>query len=493
MKNLNNIVILAVLLLLTGACKKNLKDSDGVVKASDEVAPDECVLKEPFLVFQNTHQMMGVAIHTSIHVDGSGDKKCFIKYKYSDKGEDSWSDYHYMTPHKFTSKGYGGEGSQDWYVWYKGIPNSGHFDPDRQVDYEVKVRYPDVKHWNPLNHKNAYFSGSFYTPPATPGQTLTFYAIGDTQNEPADPNSGSTNGDVYSDVMYHMALDMDENWHERYRLILHCGDFNFNSPRTYDYPIKSAWNKEFFGRPNNNEGGNRSKALWLLAHVPVMATIGNHDWIWEHHNDRNSIRQYVATFPYEMYSNPDVTIENACDDDWHLTDNPEVLYYSFDYGPAHFISLSTYPEDGNDNSTHFGWTSPMVQWLEEDLINTDKDWIFVFTHIPFISGNGSPYNEPAFNACEPLFQLYGVDAVLQGHFHSYVRRHYNGIPYFTLGGAGGELYSYPHPDADVYAKHHFFTRFDIKNNVQCYALTRRDSSGVMVNVDDCFFYNRQRK
>ena len=94
-----------------------------------------------------------------------------------------------------------------------------------------------------------------------------------------------------------------------------------------------------------------------------------------------------------------------------------------------------------------------MHWLEHDLANTDKEWIFVFTHVPLVDGKRR-YNITAYDACEPLFQLYGVDAVLQGHFHFYMRRYYWGIPYFILGGGGGQLFYSDQPDADVLEQHH---------------------------------------
>jgi hypothetical protein len=402
-----------------------------------------------------------------------------------------------MGNHKFISKGYG-EVSQDWYVWYKHIPDEGHFDPDKQIDYTVWVRYPDVKNGDPANHKDAYFTGFFYTPPASGTQTLTFYVIGDTQNHPVD-DGNSTNGAEYSRVMKTMAEDMDRNWYERYRLIIHCGDLNFNGPRTYDYPIKSSWSKEFFGRPNNNEGGDRAKALWILARVPVMVTVGNHDWMWDQNPKRNCIREFVATYPYEMYLDnnapSDITLDNACDDGWSDWNNPAILYYSFDYGPAHFICLSTFPSNNTDQSTHFDPGSHQVSWLEADLAKTDKEWIFVFTHIPIVDGKGGPHDKPVFDACEPLFQLYGVDAVFQGHEHFYARRYYNGIPYFVMGGGGGELFDWEQPDATILCNNlHSWSRLTIVNNDSCHVVAKSVDDNENLNViDTLYFYNKPRK
>jgi len=430
---------------------------------------------------------MGIAIHTTNDINGE-DYQCRIRWRYA--GEDNWHGYYGMGLHKFNSKGYG-EASLDWCVWYEHMPHGDeHFEPDKQVYYTIWVQYPA--------DNDAYFEGSFYTAPPENTQTLIFYGIGDTQNEPKDSWSDS-NGHYYASVMNSLEEDMIRIGPAAKKLLIHCGDLNFNGPRTYYSPAKSAWNREFFGRTCNNNGGNRDKALWVLSHVPVMVTVGNHDWMWDSHPDRNSICHYVAAYPYDMYhytNNPtNITLDEACNHDWDDHDNPEILYYSFDYGPAHFISLSTFPADDNDHSTHFGAGSHQVAWLKNDLASTDKEWIIVFTHIPLVDGKGI-YNPTAFAACEPLFHLYGVDIVLQGHQHFYVRKHYNEIPYLIIAGGGGQLFSSNQSGAEVYCnQHHFWTRFEIVNSDSCRAFTQAiDYYGYpWVVIDDFYFHNRKSK
>ncbi len=494
MKKIIYIILVTLLFFLAYSCRKDFDEDNTLLKDIEAIDPDACVLKEPFLIFQNSHCKMGVAVHTTKHVDATSDKYCKIKWKYCDQGDDSWSDYTKMYHTKFQAKGYH-ESASDFYIWHINIPEgSENFDPDRQVDYKVWVRYPDVQHADPLNHKDAYFAGAFYTPPHTAGQKLTFYAIGDTQEAPTDQPHEDWNCEEYMSVMNTMAEDMDKNRYERYRLLLHCGDFNFNGPWTgKDFPSHGPWNREFFARNCNARCDiSYSKSLYILRRVPVMGTIGNHDWVWDHHDDRNSIRKYLATFPYPMYPGREVTLENACNQDWHLTKKPEILYYSFDYGPAHFISLSSYPTDDSDHSTCVGYGSDQISWLEHDLADTDKEWIFVFTHVPMVDGN-SVKNRPMFDACRNLFLLYGVDAVLQGHYHFYERRHYDGIPYMILGGGGGGLMNWSQSHAEAYASHHFWTRFDILNNDSCYSITNRPYQGSVQVLDEFYIYNRQRK
>lgn len=97
-------------------------------------------------------------------------------------------------------------------------------------------------------------------------------------------------------------------------------------------------------------------------------------------------------------------------------------YYSYDYGNAHFISLT---------SEYLLWTltddTPMTNWLEDDLQNNDKDWVIVYWHQPPYT-RGSHDSDEAFGRMgmmrsniNPILEHYGVDLVLCGHSHCYER------------------------------------------------------------------------
>jgi len=92
------------------------------------------------------------------------------------------------------------------------------------------------------------------------------------------------------------------------------------------------------------------------------------------------------------------------------------LYYSFDYGNAHFVIL--------DNFLTFSTGSAQYDWLRNDLASTNQFWKFVVFHVPVYSSNSS--QQPHDNAKEiqylaPLFEQYHVDMVLNGHWHYYER------------------------------------------------------------------------
>ncbi len=110
------------------------------------------------------------------------------------------------------------------------------------------------------------------------------------------------------------------------------------------------------------------------------------------------------------------------------------LYYSYDYGNVHFISLNS--ELGSVIGA-YDWTgvslgsfngSPMYDWLRADLEANDKPWVVAYFHQP-------PYSKGSHDSDDfwelymtamrenfiPVLEEFGVDLVLNGHSHVYER------------------------------------------------------------------------
>jgi hypothetical protein len=94
-------------------------------------------------------------------------------------------------------------------------------------------------------------------------------------------------------------------------------------------------------------------------------------------------------------------------------------YYSFDYGNMHFVCLDS-------ESSPRTPPSPMLDWLERDLMANQKLWTIAYWHSPPYSrgGHDSDLNveqtEMRQNAVA-ILERRGVDLVLCGHSHSYER------------------------------------------------------------------------
>lgn len=97
-------------------------------------------------------------------------------------------------------------------------------------------------------------------------------------------------------------------------------------------------------------------------------------------------------------------------------------FYSFDYGNVHFLSL---------NTEYLLWiisdNTTFTDWLEQDLQNTDADFIIAYWHQPPYT-KGSHDSDDDFSRPQmmrqnvlPILEEYGVDMVLSGHSHGYER------------------------------------------------------------------------
>ncbi len=113
------------------------------------------------------------------------------------------------------------------------------------------------------------------------------------------------------------------------------------------------------------------------------------------------------------------------------------LFYSFDYRNVHFVSLNS--ELGSLTNPAHNWTgvsvgantftsSPMSDWLHQDLSANTKPWVVVYFHqCPYTDGShkSSDFYEVYMKAMREnycrIFEQYGVDVVLCGHTHVYER------------------------------------------------------------------------
>ena len=126
-----------------------------------------------------------------------------------------------------------------------------------------------------------------------------------------------------------------------------------------------------------------------------------------------------------------------------LPDHAE-RYYSFDYGPVHFVALDT----------EFAFLDAVRQaeqlrWLATDLATTTQPWKVVFFHrAPFSAGGENGSSPDVRDAFTPLFEQYRVDLVLSSHEHDYERTvplwqgatATDGVRYVVSGGGGAPLY-----------------------------------------------------
>jgi hypothetical protein len=247
--------------------------------------------------------------------------------------------------------------------------------------------------------------GSFNTASEENANKLKFVVYGDTRSNPDkhDAVAGQVDTLFQSDPGYQT-------------LNLFTGDF----VNAGDTP--SSWDKELFSPAFKN-------IRTELANIAVLPVMGNHE---------GSGRLFSQYFPMPFVA---------------------AHYWSFDYGPAHFVMLDQY--------TDYGEGSKQFDWLKVDLAGTTKLWKFVVLHEPGWSvGGGHDNNVTVQKDIQPLLKQYGVAAVFAGHNHYYARAVVNGIEHLTVGTGGAPLYpvSSSYPDIAFSYSGTGYARFVIMGN-----------------------------
>ena len=168
-----------------------------------------------------------------------------------------------------------------------------------------------------------------------------------------------------------------------------------------------------------------------MTHVPVA---GNHD---------GNITNKLNTFCFQ---------NTFCLDE---SDNRslEGVYYSFDYGNAHFAVLNT-----NDM---YPMTQAQRNWLVNDMSNSGAMWKIVLMHRAGYSA-GKNINKPDTiimrDVLMPLFDKLDIDLVFAGHDHMYLRtgqvfddKRVENVTYVTETFNGEETVFAVDPEGTVYA------------------------------------------
>ena len=124
----------------------------------------------------------------------------------------------------------------------------------------------------------------------------------------------------------------------------------------------------------------------------------------------------------------------------------EERYYSFDYGPVHFVVLDT--ERAFMDLTR---RQTQLQWLASDLSSSPLPWkIALFHKPPYSSGFEHGSELTVRQAFTPLFEAHGVQMAVTGHDHGFERsvpwrestdRTKQAVTYIVTGGGGSRLYA----------------------------------------------------
>jgi len=115
-------------------------------------------------------------------------------------------------------------------------------------------------------------------------------------------------------------------------------------------------------------------------------------------------------------------------------------WWSFDYGPVHFVGLDSTLSDIAQEAV----MQEQMSWLKQDLSRAQDQIIVVFTADPLYSASyDSGENERLMTAWEPVFRQYGVDVVFSSAIHCYEHIYAHGIHHVVSGGGGAPLIASP--------------------------------------------------
>jgi hypothetical protein len=174
-------------------------------------------------------------------------------------------------------------------------------------------------------------------------------------------------------------------------LVFHTGDL-VTTGRDY-----GVWQTEFF-----------EPARELMRSVPLVPVLGNHE--------------YGGAGPLWYFYFFDQPLDEGW---WALT-----------YGNVRFLGL--------DTDAPYTAGSPQHTWLLREFASAAyraATWHIVIFHRPAFTCTVAYSDDMGVrDHLVPLFELYGVDVVFQGHSHTYERYRVEDIYYIVTGGGGGPLY-----------------------------------------------------
>jgi acid phosphatase type 7 len=203
-------------------------------------------------------------------------------------------------------------------------------------------------------------------PAANSTEPVRFLVFGD---------SGGGGSDQYALLQQMYTVPFD--------LILHTGDV------AYDDGSLGQYEENVFGVYGD-----------LFRSIPFFPAAGNHDY------------RTQSAAPFRDVFN----LPGASGEKW----------YSYDWGPVHFVALDTEAD-----------YRTQAEWLDEDLSATQLPWKVIYMHRPPYSSGSHGSDTALRKALAPVVKRHGVQLVLAGHDHDYERMlPQDGTAYLVTGGGG---------------------------------------------------------
>lgn len=248
---------------------------------------------------------------------------------------------------------------------------------DHQHTHTITGLAPGTFYYYRVTAGGDVHTGSFHAALPDDATQLKFLAYGDTRTYPAAH-------DTVANAM--ISTFTSDPGYQTFALVV--GDLVANGDAEAD------WDNQFFDPTYTG-------IQTLLRDVPYLSAMGNHE------GDGVLFQKY---FPYPFVGG---------------------RYWSYDYGPAHFVVVDQY--------TSYSTGSAQLTWIESDLAASTKPWKIMYLHEPGWSAGGHSNEVPVQTYLQPLCEQYGVPIIFAGHNHYYARAVVNGVQHVTTGGGGAPL------------------------------------------------------
>ena len=284
-----------------------------------------------------------------------------------------------------------------------GSEKTTEFGNNHQHTFIITDLIPGTMYFYRVEFEGTPYPGSFRAAPTPETQRVKFIAYGDTRTEPAAHDK------VAGQILQTIEADP-----EFQSLMVFVGDLSS------DGDSEEVFDNEFFSSEYSN-------IRQLMARIPYQSCMGNHE---------DSGVLFMKYFPYPFVGS---------------------RYWSFDYGPVHFVIVDQYE--------NYSPGSEQYAWIQSDLEATTQPWRIVILHAPgWSAGGGHRNKKPVQQYLQPLFVEHGVSLVFGGHNHYYARAIVDGVQHLTTGGGGAPLYT-PEPGSEnivVISKSYHFCRITIE-------------------------------
>ncbi len=345
------------------------------------------------------------------------------------------------------------------FSWYtaENVPSLVEITDEEGEPVNAEIAYDDVFEWN------GYYCHHALVSSLEPG-SVYLYTVGDESTRSAAGTFSTDDGDQKTDFI--VVADVQASTEENFEKGAATVNAALATMDSAEFIVSLG---DFTNDSDNEEWDLYDKSFKEInASTTLVPIAGNHDGLGRKNWFRNMF----------------------CLDESESVETDDGVNYSFDYGDCHIAVMNT-----NDM---FSMTLAQMKWLKNDMNSTDKDWKIVCMHkSPYTLGKDGKWPDAMYlqKSLTRVLDECGVDLVLSGHDHQYLRTkplkgnrlNDDGSVYVLCGTAGSKRYEVRSFLAGAYLNTNFINTLVIqKNNYGNYWNGEDWNSTDERNIGGCF-------